>query len=111
MKSLIRRVAGRNHTNMNDHFSPVGEVSVDDRTRLALGKAGVRKDDRYAVAVSDDGEILLTPLVSIPKRELFLWENPEVRESLARGFEQIARGETVILEDLSSYLVDHDSDD
>src|SRR5450759_1004460 len=44
------------------NFQFLGEVVADDRARLAFGKAGVRRDDRYAVAVNDDGEILLTPL-------------------------------------------------
>ena len=51
-------------------FKPVGEVVADDRARIPFGKAGVRRDDRYAIAVDDHGSILLTPLASIPKREL-----------------------------------------
>lgn len=78
-------------------FTPVGEATADERSRLAVGKAGVRRDDRYAVAVNEDGAILLTPLVSVPKRELLVWENAMVRSSLARGLEQSAAGETVNL--------------
>ncbi len=81
-------------------FTPAGEVVADERARLAFGKAGVRRDDRFAVAVNDEGEILLTPLVSIPKRELFLWENPEIRDELARGLQESANGELV---DLGSF--------
>lgn len=75
-------------------------VSADERSRLAFGKAGVRRNDRYAVAVSDEGEILLTPLVSIPKRELFIWENQVAREELGRGLEESAAGQ---VEDLGSF--------
>ncbi|WP_035877017.1 hypothetical protein, partial [Cryobacterium sp. MLB-32] len=71
-------------------FVPQGEVVADERARLAFGKAGVRKDDRYAVATNDQGEILLTPLVSIPKRELFIWENQIAREELGRGLAESA---------------------
>lgn len=42
-------------------FKNVGEAVADERGRLPMGKSGVRKDDRYAVAVNDDGQILLTP--------------------------------------------------
>lgn len=76
-------------------FVPVGEISADDRSRIAVGKAGVRRDDRYAVAVSDEGEILLTPLVSIPKRELLVWENAQIRESLSRALSQSAESKIV----------------
>ena len=90
---------GRIMTN-NNGFVPAGEVVADERSRLAFGKAGVRRDDRYAVAINDQGEILLTPLVSIPKRELFIWENQFAREELGRGLKESAAGE---LEDLGSF--------
>jgi hypothetical protein len=91
-------------------FNPVGEVSADERSRIAFGKAGVRRDDRYAVAVNDSGEILLTPLVSVPKRELLVWEDELVRASLARGLAQSAAGETVDLGDFGQFA-DDDIDD
>lgn len=91
-----------------DGFVPAGEVVADERARLAFGKAGVRRDDRYAVAVNGEGEILLTPLVSIPKRELFVWENQNVRGELGKGLEQSAAGETVDLGSFAQYADDED---
>jgi hypothetical protein len=85
-------------------FQPAGEVVADERSRIAFGKAGVRKDDRYAIAVNDNGEILLTPLATIPKRELLVWENADLRASLARGLEQSSKAETLDLGSFSSYL-------
>lgn len=85
-------------------FTPVGEVVADDRARIPAGKAGVRRDDRYAVAVNEDGSILLTPLVSVAKRELLVWEDEMVRNSLARGLAQSAAGETADLGDFSDFL-------
>lgn len=93
-----------------EHFRSMGEVVADDRARLPLGKTGVRKDDRYAIAVNDDGEILLTPLVSIPKRELIVWENEMLRNSLALGLAQSAAGETVDLGSFAEYLDDEDDE-
>ena len=87
-------------------FKNVGEAVADERGRLPLGKSGVRKDDRYAVAVNDDGQILLTPLVSIPRRELIVWEDQLLRESLARGLAEAAAGETVDLGSFAEYLDD-----
>jgi hypothetical protein len=85
-------------------FTPVGEVSADERSRIAFGKAGVRRDDRYAVAVNENGDILLTPLVTIPKRELLVWENELVRASLGRGLAESAAGETVELGDFTQFV-------
>lgn len=73
-------------------FHPVAEVTADERARIPVGRAGARKDDRYAVSVNDDGVILLTPVVSIPKRELLVWENDELRASLFRGLADAAEG-------------------
>jgi hypothetical protein len=84
----------------DSEFKPAGEVVADERARLAFGKAGVRRDDRFAVAVNDAGDILLTPLVSIPKRELFVWQNEFVRESLAAGLQESQQGQT---EELGSF--------
>src|SRR6478672_2720953 len=84
-------------------FQPVGEVVADERSRIAFGKAGVRRDDRYAVAVNDDGEILLTPLTTIARRELLIWENEQLRLSLALGLQQSAAGEAEDLGDFAQY--------
>ena len=93
-----------------DVFKSVGEALADERGRLPMAKTGVRKDDRYAVAVNDDGQILLTPLVSIPRRELIVWENQMLRESLARGLAEAAAGETESLGSFAQYA-DEDVED
>ena len=89
-----------------EDFRPIGEVVADERARIAFGKAGVRRDDKYAVAVSDEGEILLTPLVSIPKRELLVWENEHVRTALALALAQSAAGDVEDLGDFTHFADD-----
>ena len=73
-------------------FRPVTEVTADERARVAISKAGAHKHDRYAVSVNAEGAILLTPLASIPKRELLVWENDEIKASLFRGLADAAEG-------------------
>ncbi len=80
-------------TDLKSDFVPMGEVSADERSRMAFGKAGVRRDDRYAVAVNAEGEILLTPLVSIPRRELLVWDDAGIRAALVRGLEHSSKEE------------------
>jgi hypothetical protein len=74
-------------------FEPVTEVTADERSRITVSKAGVRSNDRFLVSTKPTGEILLTPLASIPKRELIVWENDQLRESLLRGLAQAAAGQ------------------
>ncbi|MCA1846070.1 MAG: hypothetical protein LC792_23330 [Actinobacteria bacterium] len=73
-------------------FRPVAEVTADERARVAVGKAGVHKNDRYAVSINDEGAILLIPVASIPKRELLAWENDELKASLFRRPADAAEG-------------------
>ncbi|TDV52263.1 hypothetical protein [Actinophytocola oryzae] len=90
-----------------DGFRPVTEVAADERSRIAFGKAGVHKDDRYAVSINSDGAILLTPLASIPKRELLVWENEELKASLFRGLADAAEDKTTRLD----WLTEDENDD
>lgn len=90
-----------------DGFRPIAEVTADDRARIAFGKAGVHKDDRYALAVNDEGAILLTPLASIPKRELLVWENEDLKASLFRGLADAAEGKVKRLD----WLTDDEDDE
>jgi hypothetical protein len=73
-------------------FHRVAEAVVDSRRRVSLGKAGVHEETRYEVSVSDDGDILLTPLATIPAREMLIWERPDVMASLDRGIADAVAG-------------------
>lgn len=74
-------------------FEPITEVAADDRVRVALTKAGAHAADRYLMSASPaTGEILLTPITSIPKRELLVWENEALRASLQLGIAEASAG-------------------
>ncbi|MGH3683545.1 MAG: hypothetical protein ACRDRU_02385 [Pseudonocardiaceae bacterium] len=81
-------------------FEPVAEVTADERARIAFGRAGVRRNDRFLVSTRSTGEILLTPLASIPKRELLVWEDEELRTSLLRGLADVTQGRVARRDDL-----------
>jgi hypothetical protein len=73
-------------------------VNPDSRGRLSLGT--VVKGKRYRVMVNEAGQILLDPVVAVPERELWLWQNPEAIASVQRGIDQAADGE---LQDMGSF--------
>jgi len=81
-------------------FEPVAEVTADERARIAFGRDGVRRNDRFLVSTRSTGEILLTPLASIPKRELLVWEDDELRTSLLRGLADVTQGRISRRDDL-----------
>lgn len=93
-------------------FEPVAEVTADDRGRIAVGRVlGEPRAERYAVAKNDDGQILLTPVTSIPTRELLIWEDDELRASLARGMADAAAGRVRSRDDFIDGECDGEADD
>ena len=75
---------------------------------MSLGKE--RAGEQYEVNESPDGTIVLTPVAVIPKRELWLWNNPEALASVKRGLEQSARGETKSLGSFAQYANEADEE-
>jgi hypothetical protein len=53
--------------------------------------------------VNDDGQILLDPVVAIPERELWLWQNPEAIASVQLGIQQAGEGELHNMESFAQY--------
>lgn len=88
----------------------MAEVVADSRARVSVSKAGVQDGDRFAVAANSEGQILLTPVASIPKRELLVWENSELRASLARGIVDVEVGNVSPL-DLDEIVGPYGEDD
>jgi hypothetical protein len=91
-------------------FDVVGESEADARGRVALGRAGARPGRRYQVRADDDGVIVLTPVVSIPEREMLAWENPKLAEQVREAIAEAEAGRTVNLGDFTQYA-DSDGED
>ena len=71
--------------------TPLGEITLDKKRRLALGK--VLKDKRvssFDVYRTEEG-YLLKPRVSIPAEEVWIFEDKKVKEGLQRGLSQEAK--------------------
>jgi hypothetical protein len=82
---------------------------LDNSGRLTLGKE--RAGEQYEANEASDGTITLTPVAVIPKRELWLWNNPEALASAKRGLEQSARGEGRSLGSFSQYANEDDDEE
>ena len=91
---------------MAARFERVGEVEVDARRRVSLGRVGRREHTRYIVEENAEGEIRLIPAKTIPAREALVWENRRVRESLERGMEQAAAGKVRSLGSFAKHRAD-----
>jgi hypothetical protein len=85
-----------------ERFDDVGESEADARGRVALGRAGARPGRRYQVRADDDGVIILTPVVSIPEREMLAWENRQLAEQVRAAVANVEATERLISVTLAS---------
>lgn len=76
-------------------------VQPDSRGRVTLGTVAQSKN--YRVMVNEAGQILLDPVVSIPERELWLWQNPEAIAAVQQGIAQASVGEVQELGAFAEY--------
>lgn len=60
--------------------------------------------------INNVGQILLDPVVPVPERELWLWQNPDAITSVRRGIQQAGEQD---LHDLGSFAqyADPEADD
>jgi hypothetical protein len=72
------------------------------RGRVNLGSNAVGKTFRINQAI--DGEYRLVPMVVIPEREAWLWQDTKARESFNSGVKEAEAGMGEIM-DFSKYLV------
>lgn len=84
------------------NFRTVKEiVEPDSRGRFSIG--AIAKSKTYRVQVNDAGQILLDPVVAVPERELWLWQNAEAIASVQRGIDQAAAGKLQEMGDFAQY--------
>jgi hypothetical protein len=95
----------------SEEFEVVTEAEVDPRGRLSLGRAGATPGRRYRVEANVDGVLMLTPVVSIPERELHLWKDPALQQRILMGIEQANKGKTHDLGDFTTYLAEEEVED
>ncbi|HEX5035832.1 MAG TPA: hypothetical protein VFX30_01590 [bacterium] len=78
----------------------LAEITLDKKKRLALGKVlGANRVTSFEVYETPEG-YLLKPKVSISAHELWVFENLQAKQSLAKGLSQDAK------HDLGSFAKD-----
>ena len=84
-----------------------GRVRADTKGRVSLAKF---LDNSLPldldVRVEDDGKIILTPLATIPARELWLYKNQKALKSLREGIEQAGNGNLKSRGSFAKYVQD-----
>jgi hypothetical protein len=101
---------------LNESFRRIGDVALDERKRISLTRAmeclreilGNELDAaiRFGVYVNDAGQILLSPEVSVPMHELWLYRNPEALKMVVKGLEEAREGKLIDLGSFEKYADD-----
>jgi len=86
---------------LDTRFERVGEGVIDSRKRILLTKAvEVLRDvlgeelneTHFVIACNKAGQILLSPAVTVPLHEAWLYKNQTALKSVMRGIEEAKKG-------------------
>ena len=76
-------------------------VQLDNRGRISLGTEVKLKT--YRALTNDLGQILLEPVVTIPEREVWLFENADTLANVKQGLQESAMGKGEYLGSFAEY--------
>jgi hypothetical protein len=73
----------------------VRDVRPDAKKRVTLGKAldGYPPEVQFAVYRTEQGQLILDPMIPVPACEAWLFANPKALAAVRQGLEEAARGE------------------
>jgi hypothetical protein len=100
---------------LDEKFERVGEGVIDSRKRILLTKAveilrdvlGEEPEEtHFVIACNKAGQILLSPAVTIPLHEVWLYKNKAALDSVLEGIEDAKRGKVKRIGSFAKYADD-----
>ena len=89
-------------------FQAVGIRTVDAKRRIGLGEKLLgfvaEAPEAYKVFIDKEGDILLRPVVTVPTREAWVYQNPKVLAQIRSGLSEAKQGKTQKVKNLDSFL-------
>lgn len=79
-------------------YRPVDAVRTGTHGEITLN-VHLPENADYLIAKSPSGVVVAVPKEDVPEREWDLWEDPELRASLWRGFDDVVSGRTTDLDE------------
>ncbi|MBL7130789.1 MAG: hypothetical protein ISS45_05250 [Candidatus Omnitrophica bacterium] len=91
---------------INEEFKAIGVKSLDSKNRLNIGEKILKymKVDAFKVFIGKEGDILLRPMVNIPSREAWIYQNPEVLKQIRQGLTEAQQGKIEEVKDLGEFF-------
>ena len=98
--------------NINGKFIPAGIRTFDSKNRITIGEKIIKlismqaKADGFQIFYSEEGDILLRPMISIPSKEAWIYQNPKVLGSIRQGLTEAKEEKIERVENLEEFLED-----
>ncbi|MCK4249777.1 MAG: hypothetical protein KAV18_03675 [Candidatus Omnitrophica bacterium] len=94
-----------------EEFKQIGTTKLDSKKRVTLGSVLTKFNLLKDIPISDfetfigvKGDILLRPMTTIPARELWVHQNPEILGNIQEGIADIKAGRSQTVTDLDKYF-------
>lgn len=95
---------------IHEKFIPMDIKTLDSKKRISLSKKILKiladkfPAKSFKVYVGEDGDILLRPVVTIPSKEAWIYENPPVLEAIRKGLFEANQGKLKKVKNLKDFL-------
>ena len=97
---------------IDEKFKSAGTRTIDSKNRITIGEkitkliSAQTEADKFQIFFSEEGDILLRPMVSIPIKEAWIYQNPQALKSIRQGLDEVKREKTEKAENLEEFLED-----
>lgn len=108
MKTNTKRKRGS--IEIREEFFLCQTKALDSKHRITLGNKLIKaigkkiNVEAYRIFVSNNGDVLLRPTISIPSNEAWIYDNPEVIGRLRKGLKEASERKGERVEDVGSFL-------
>ena len=95
---------------INQGFTSVDIKTIDSKNRITIGEKIIKKISQqsrvhqFQVFFGEEGDILLRPLTSIPSREAWIYEKPELIGKIRQGLKEAKQGKVEKIKNLNEFL-------
>ena len=95
---------------VDEKFLSVGIKTVDSKNRINLGEKTLKvidskgRADAYKIFIGKEGDILLRPVIAIPAKEAWIYDNPAVLKKIRKGLDEAGKGKAKKVNDLDKFF-------
>lgn len=95
----------------NEKFKSIGTSSLDSKNRITIRDKVMKEPpldhmevNAFKIFLGDEGDILLRPMASVPSKELWIYQNPDVLKRIQRGLQDAKDGKVTKVKNVKKFL-------